>query len=187
MEQKCYGMRNIASFPAGMLPVLPSCHVTLTPCCIVPWQQSVATRLIQIACCYGANIRSDLRVTTRTRLTRGNFTRRLGYRRAKCPAVALWWIIHELNCFICGLIIFTVVTDQHSAAISVQAVDDVGYSLVVPCHPSLALIPKWPWPFESICHNSQLILMTRDPFNEHKSYCFTFCTSVILKSKLLLD
>ena len=30
---------------------------------------------------------------------------------------------------ICGLIIFTVVTDQHSAAISVQAVDDVGYSL----------------------------------------------------------
>ena len=55
--------------------------------------------------------------------------RRLGYRRAKCPAVALWWIIHELNCSICGLIIFTVVTDQHSAAISVQAVDDVGYSL----------------------------------------------------------
>ena len=129
MEQKCYGIRNIASFPAGMLPVLPSCHVTLTPCCIVPWQQSVATRLIQIACCYGANIRSGLRVTTRTRLTRGNFTRRLGYRRAKCPAVALWWIIHELNCSICGLIIFTVVTDQHSAAISVQAVDDVGYSL----------------------------------------------------------
>ena len=130
MEQKCYGIRNIASFPAGMLPVLPSCHVTLTPCCIVPWQQSVATRLIQIACCYGANIRSDLRVTTRTRLTRGNFTRRLGYRRAKCPAVALWWIIHELNCSICSLIIFTVVTDQHSAAIIVQAVDDVGYSLL---------------------------------------------------------
>ena len=129
MEQKCYGIRNIASFPAGMLPVLPSCHVTLTPCCIVPWQQSVATRLIQIACCYGANIRSALRVTTRTRLTRGNFTRRLGYRRPKCPAVALWWIIHELNCSICGLIIFTVVTDQHSTAISVQAVDDVGYSL----------------------------------------------------------
>ena len=96
----------------------------------VPWQQSVATRLIQIACCYGANIRSDLRVTTCTRLTRGNFTRRLGYRRAKYPAVALWWIIHELNCSICGLIIFTVVTDQHRAAISVQAVDDVGYSLL---------------------------------------------------------
>ena len=129
MEQKCYGICNIASFSAGMLPVLPSCHVTLTPCCIVPWQQSVATRLIQIARCYGANIRSDLRVTTRTRLTGGNFTRRLGYRRAKCPAVALWWIIHELNCSSCGLIIFTVVTDQHSAAICVQAVDDVGYSL----------------------------------------------------------
>ena len=28
----------------------------------------------------------------------------------------------------CGPIIFTVVTDQHSVAISVQAVDDVGYS-----------------------------------------------------------
>ena len=30
---------------------------------------------------------------------------------------------------VCGLIIFTVITDQHIAAISVQVVDDVGYSL----------------------------------------------------------
>ena len=41
----------------------------------------------------------------------------------------MWWIIHVLKLFSCGLIIFTVVTDQHSAAISVQVVDDVGYSL----------------------------------------------------------
>ena len=39
-----------------MPPILPSCHVALTQYCIIPWQQSVATRLIQNACCYGANI-----------------------------------------------------------------------------------------------------------------------------------
>ena len=36
------------------------------------------------------------------------------------------------NCSSCSLILFTVITDKHSAVISVQVVDDVGYSLCLP-------------------------------------------------------
>ena len=129
MEQKCYGIRNIASFPAACYP---SCQVVMSHLphavlyrdnnrllrdynsdCVLLWCEH--TQWLACNHAYAFNARE--------------FYARLGYRRAKCPAVALWWIIHELNCSICGLIIFTVVTDQHSAAISVQAVDDVGYSL----------------------------------------------------------
>ena len=43
---KSYGICNFASFSAGMPSVLPSWHVTLIPCCIVPWQQVVYQLLL---------------------------------------------------------------------------------------------------------------------------------------------
>ena len=87
---KSYGICNFALFPAGMPPVLPSWHVTLIPCCIVLWHPSVATRLIQNACCYGASLRDDLPLT-RT----GHFARCRLIPSRKISCGKMWWIIHE--------------------------------------------------------------------------------------------